>query len=555
MPTIKVSISDLERLIGKRLNADEIKKYLALLKCEVEKIDGDILEYEANQDRPDIFSVEGLARSLRNFMNLPLKQLNFKISTIKGYAEEIPERPYIALAIVKDLVLDDEAVRQIMQLQEKLATTYGRERRKASIGVYDLDKVQPPIYYKTMDPDSSFFTPLNTTRKMSLRDALTETDQGRLYGKIISNMKRYPVLMDSSGQILSLAPIVNGESSKVDVSTKNILIDSTSIDKDTAVDMVTIMAVNIAERSRSGTIEAVEVFYPDAEKVVAPRMEKTVMEINIDDVNSLIGTSISVAETLDLLKRHYYEAVEIGEKYLRLKIPVFRIDVKSWVDIAEDISISLGYHNIGSEADSLPFSTHPGRIHPIEAFSRKVRDLLLGMSFIEVANYMMSNEQVQLGIFGLNEKMFTVANPRSERFTGVRIWLAPGLLETVAENSGKRAMIKIFEIGDVAIPGDLSNHVQVERHLGIAISHDKATLTDGLSVVASMLEHFKVAYKFIKGRKNGFLEERTSYIEVNDTYVGFVGEVHPAILHRNRIPHPVVISEINLSKLIKLVHH
>lgn len=555
MPTIKVSIRDLERLLGKKLTPEDIKKYITLLKCEVEKIDGDILEYEANHDRPDIFSAEGLARGLRNFMNLPLKQLNFKPSAVKGFAEEIPERPYIALAVVRDLSLDDEAVRQIMQLQEKLATTYGRERRKASIGVYDLDKVQPPIYYKTVDPSTTFFTPLNTSRKMNLRDTLRETEQGQLYGKIISNMEKYPVLMDSKGQILSLAPIVNGESSKVDVSTKSILIDSTSIDRDTAVDLVTIMAVNIAERSRSGVIEVVEVFYPKGEKVVAPRMERTLLEVDIDKINSLLGTSLSVTEAIDLLERHYYEVAEAGEKHLRVKIPVFRIDVKSWVDVAEDISISLGYHVLGSEAGSLPYSTHPGRIHPIEALSRKVRDLLLGMGFVEVANYMMSSEQIQLKVFGLNEKMFTVANPRSERFTGIRIWLAPGLLETIVENSSKRAAIRIFEIGDIVTPGDSSSHAYVERRLGIAISHEKATLTDGLSVVATLLDHFKMTYKFTKGRKGGFLDERTSDILVNDTYVGFVGEVHPIILYRNGIPNPVVISEISLSKLISLIHH
>uniref|UniRef100_A0A7C2FY60 phenylalanine--tRNA ligase n=1 Tax=Thermosphaera aggregans TaxID=54254 RepID=A0A7C2FY60_9CREN len=553
MPTIRVSIRDLERLLGKKLFHEDVKKYLPFLKCEIETLESDLLEYEANHDRPDIFSAEGLARGLRPFMGLASKELRFKPSNVKGFAEYIPERPYVALAVVRDVSLDDEAVRQIMQLQEKLASTYGRDRRKASIGVYDLDKITPPIYYKLADPDNTFFIPLENFKEMSLRKALEETKQGQLYGHIIAEMKKYPVLADSTDQILSLAPIVNGETSKVDVRTRNILIDSTSIDKETAVNLVTIMALNIAERSSSGIIEVMEVLTQNGEKVISPKTEAQVLELDVNKVNELLGTRLGADEIAELLKYHYYEILGKDENSLKVKVPLFRLDVKSWVDVAEDVSISLGYHVLGAEADSLPPSTHPGRVHPIEAFSRKIRDVLIGMGYTEVSNYIMSNELTQLKRFGIKTGMYLVSNPKSERFTGLRVWLTPGLLDAVAENSSKQSVIKIFEVGDVVTPGKTEGEPVVERRLGVAISHEKSTLTDGLSLVASIFDLINVEYKFLKDVHVGFLEERFSSIYVNGEKIGFVGEIHPKILYELGIVNPVVVAEVSLSKLIKFI--
>lgn len=553
MPTIRVSIRDLERLLGEQLSREDVKKYLPFLKCEIEMLENDLLEYEANHDRPDIFSAEGLARGLRPFMGLASKELQFKPSSVKGFAENIPERPYVALAVVRDLTLDDEAVRQIMQLQEKLASTYGRDRRKASIGVYDLDKITPPIYYKLGDPDSTFFIPLEASREISLRKALEETKQGRLYGHIIAGMRKYPILADSTGQILSLAPIVNGETSKVDVRTRNVLIDSTSTDKETAINLVTIMALNIAERSSSGIVEIVEVSTPTGEKIVSPKTEAQILVLNVDEVNGLLGTRLEADDIAQLLRKHYYEIIQNDGKKLKVKVPLFRLDVKSWVDVAEDVSISLGYHVLGAEADSLPPSTHPGRIHPIEAFSRKIRDILIGMGYTEVSNYIMSNEFTQLTRFGLKTNMYLVSNPKSERFTGLRVWLTPGLLDAVVENSSKQAVIKIFEVGDVILPGESEGEPVVERRLGVAISHEKSTLTDGLSLIASIFDLIDVEYKFLKDKNEGFLDGRFTSIHVNGERVGFVGEIHPKILYELGIANPVVIAEVSLSKLIKLI--
>lgn len=551
MPVIRVNIRDLESLLGRPLSRDEITRYLAVLKCEVEGFSEETLEYEANHDRPDIFSVEGLARAIRGILGDTSLRYTVLPSDVKAFSDHVPGRPYVALAVVRDLELGEEAVAQIMQLQEKLASTYGRNRRKASIGVYDLDKIKPPIKYTLADPYSTKYIPLNEREEMTLSEVLEKTEKGKMYGHIIKHMDKYPVLVDSSNTILSLAPILNADYNKVTTRTKNILIDSTGTDPELVVDMVTIMALNIAERSRSGIVEEIQVVYPDHTVITAPRRTRREITVDLREVNKLLGVELSVGDALEALKRCYYE-ISQQDGLIVVKPPVFRVDVKSWVDVAEDIATIFGYDKIGMEADSLPATKSVGRIHPLEYLSSKIRDTFVELGFTEVANYMMSNEYLQVGLFGQDKRVFKVQNPRSEKYTCLRAWLTPGLLEIIQANAEKKSRIYVFEIGDVTYPSEHGEVVE-ERRAGFAISHPNATLTDGLAYARAVLNEVSLKPSFKKARISGFLEERTASIVIKEVEVGFVGEVHPKVLIELGLQNPVVIGEIYLNRVLELI--
>ncbi|MEM1850662.1 MAG: phenylalanine--tRNA ligase subunit beta [Desulfurococcaceae archaeon] len=552
MPVVKVSRRDLESLLKVKLEASTIYKTLARLKCEVERVQDDVIEYEVTSDRPDLFSVEGLARALRPWLGLKWREFTVVESSVVGHAKSIPQRPYLALAVVRDLALSDEAISQIMQLQEKITQTYGRARRKISIGVYDLDELVPPIYYDLADPDLTF-RPLGELREMTLREIIEKTEKGILYGYIIKHMEKYPVLRDSRGNVLSLVPIINSEDCRVRPATKNVLIDATGMSADDVVNAVTIMATSIVERSESGIVEVVKVHYENGIVVEAPKRTAEPVEVPVEEVNDLIGVQLGVDDIAQLLKMFYYDVVSSTDRHLKVKPPIYRIDVKSWVDVAEDVAMAYGYEKLGSEAGSLPPSNVPGKISPIEYLSRRLRDILVGLGFQEVANYMMSCRAVQLDVLGLQHEMFLVENPRSERFEGIRIWLAPQLLEVVKENSERYSRLMVFEIGDVVVPdANYETLARVERRLGIAIMHDKATITDGLAYTKSILSELGVTPVFVKGRVQGFLPERTAVVLANGSELGFVGEVDPRVLCRLELKNPVVIAELDLHKVLSL---
>ena len=136
-------------------------------------------------------------------------------------------RPFIACAVARHIELDDETIRQLISMQEDLHNGIARKRRKAAIGLHDLDAIVPPLTYRGVD--ASFeFTPLGSSARMSIAADTERTETGVSYGAILKGSDVYPVLADSAGTVLSFPPIINGDRTKVGTRTRNLFIDVTS---------------------------------------------------------------------------------------------------------------------------------------------------------------------------------------------------------------------------------------------------------------------------------------------------------------------------------------
>ncbi len=554
MPVITVTRWDLERLVGRKLSREDILDLLPRVKCEVEEVLDDSVSYEAPHDRPDLFSVEGLARALRLLLGIGGNEFVFEDRGVKAYNNGVPRRPYVAFAIVEDLVLDDEAVSQLMNLQEKLHITYARDRRKASIGIYDLDKIRLPVTYELVDPETTRFVPLGETREMNLYEILDHTEKGVRYKHLLMGWEKLPVIRDRDGVVLSMPPIINSEDTKVTPDTRRVLIDSTGLDPRIVVDMVTIVATSIAERSRSRRIVFVETIMPDKGVLKAPRSSGSRVEVAIDRVWDIIGLRMEDELLYRALAKMGYRIISRGEGVVTVEAPPYRIDVLGWIDVVEDIAMAIGYEVIGETAQTLPPAPHAGRSHPIEFLCRRLRLLMIGMGFVEVANYMMSNPWIQNKVFNDDQPLVRVANPKMEKYTCLRRWLTPGLLEVIRANQEKVKEISIFEIGDVAIVDpSRETGASIERRLGYAVSHDRATLTDSLAVLRTLAETLGIQIGFRETCIKGLLEERTALIMAGDKVIGFTGEVHPKTLVELGIEKPVVVGEIIINRLLEIL--
>ena len=171
MVSIEIDKKDLNNLIGKSLPDEEIEEVLFLLKCGAE-INGDKIECELTPDRPDMLSVEGIAREVKGFLALEtgMKKYDVTESNFILKKEKAEARPSIACGIILDVKLTDELVKSLMQLQEKLHATIGRDMKKVAIGVHDFDRIKPPLVYTDVTDEK--FIPLNETREMNVKEIL-----------------------------------------------------------------------------------------------------------------------------------------------------------------------------------------------------------------------------------------------------------------------------------------------------------------------------------------------------------------------------------------------
>src|SRR4030042_896990 len=124
MPTIEFSISDLERLLSKKLELNDLKNDgILFVKGEVdEENKGQMKVTIKDVNRPDLWSVEGIARELKGHYRIEegLPKFSIKKSGLTVIVDKKVEkvRPKTVCAVVKNLKLDDESIKQMIQLQE-----------------------------------------------------------------------------------------------------------------------------------------------------------------------------------------------------------------------------------------------------------------------------------------------------------------------------------------------------------------------------------------------------------------------------------------------------
>lgn len=534
MVSIEISKKDLIELVGKNLPDEEIEEVLFLLKCE-SKINGDKIEVELTPDRPDMLSVEGLAREIKGFLALEtgLKQYNTTESSFVLKKERVEDvRPSIACAIIIGVKLTDELVKSLMQMQEKLHATIGRNRKKVAIGVHDFEKIKPPLLYRDVNDEK--FMPLNESKEMTVKEILEKHPKGMEYAFLVKD--KYPMLYDSVG-VISFPPIINSERTKVTEKTKDLFIDVTGTDERAVNQVLNILVCNIAERGgKILTIKVSNKKTPDLEPY------KTVLDT--ESVDKLLGFGLNENQIEEILKRMRYDVRRMKAGKMEIEVPPYRSDILHSVDLIEDIAIGYGYNNI---RPVLPKIATIGKQAEIETASKRVRELMVGLGFQEVLNFVLTNEENNFKKMNLDGKAATILNPVSSEYSMCRTWLLPSLLKVLASNKHRDYPQKIFEVGDcIELDEKAETRTKSIRKLAGVSSHYSANLTEIKAIVESVLKNLNCTYSIREVNQPSFLESRCAEILVDDKSIGFFGELHPTVLENWKLENPVIAFEIKV---------
>ena len=150
MPVVNLKYEDLISLIGKDIEKDELVKKIPMIGVSIERVENEEVSVEVFPNRPDLLGVEGIARAIKSFMGIEkgLKKYEVSPPKISLKIDESVEkvRPYIGGAIVRNVKMDEETIVSLMEMQEKLHFSVGKNRKKMAIGVHDFDKVTPPFF-------------------------------------------------------------------------------------------------------------------------------------------------------------------------------------------------------------------------------------------------------------------------------------------------------------------------------------------------------------------------------------------------------------------------
>ncbi|UCH69618.1 MAG: phenylalanine--tRNA ligase subunit beta [Candidatus Bathyarchaeota archaeon] len=558
MPTIEVERRDFEALLESELPRDieELDDMLAYVKGEVKYLDEQEVHVEVkDSNRPDLWSVEGLARALRGFLNLEKGLKNYFIAGSSGVEIDVDLRlknirPYIGCAVLRGIKFTDMMIRGAMRLQDKLDQTYGRNRRRTSIGLYDFDLISPPLHYSVAKPKRVSFVPLGFGEKMTLKEILEKHPKGIEYGHIVRSHAVWPLLSDLKDNVLSFPPIINSNDlGRIIENTRNVLVEVTGTSYETVLNTLNMMVTALADRG--GKILTTKVRYPYKERknAITPQLETKTMRIDLADTNLLFGFKLTAKQATDLLGKARYGIGRTQKNRISVKIPCYRIDIMNPVDIAEDIAIAYGYNNIKPREQRLPTT---GSLSPHAQFCDLVRELMVGLGFQEILTFTMTNpETLQTKMNKKREKVVKIANPRMVTYTCLRDWLLPSLMEFLSHNTHVEYPQKIFEVGYVIVfNGQTESKTRDVTKLACATTHPNANFTEIKSIVEALLVNIGAKRWEMKATRHpSFLEGRVAAVHVERRKVGVFGEIHPEVINNFELENPVGAFEIDLEQV------
>ena len=558
MPTVETNFEDLQSLLGIRLptNIDELNEILSYVKGEVEQLSEGELNIEIkDSNHPDLWSVEGIARALRGFLDLEKGMKSYSVAGSSGVDVSVDPalqniRPYMACAVVKNVGLTDVVIRGMMHLQDKLDQTYGRRRRRTSIGLYDFDLIKPPLRYKVSKPSEMSFIPLGFAEKMTLREILKKHPKGLEYGYIVSRYKEWPIILDEKNDVLSFPPIINSNDlGRITEETKNILIEVTGTVHETVLNTLITMAVSLADRGGEILSSMIHYSSPNAMDVETPELKSQSMKLDVRYVEKVLGLGLSNSEIARLLGKARYDVIEQDEAAVAVQVPCYRMDIMHPVDIVEDIAIAYGLNNIEPRWPQMPTV---GAITSREKFCDVLREITIGLGFQEVLTYSMTHVEHLFTKMNLNPgRAIEVANPKMTTLTCLRSWLLPSIMKFLSNNTHVDYPQKIFEVGLCVVPDKKCENLSRDvKKLVCTLTHSKASFTELKSILDSLLSNIGIRYEIEETKHDSFIDGRVGRISAKGREVGIIGEINPKVLESWRIENPTAAFELDADSLL-----
>lgn len=545
MPNVKINKKEFEELLGEEVDEETLEDRASYLGVHWSHIEGDKWNVEVYPNRSDMLSVEGLARAYRGFFGIDTGRENYPVSKGTVSLEKDDSvarvRPYIGCAVVRGLELDERTINGLIQLQEKMHETMGRQRDKLAIGLHDLSAVTPPFEYKAVEPAQVSFKPLEHDSELNLGEILDEHKKGQEYSWILEDEDRYPIIVDSKDQVLSFPPIINNQLTEVTTGTVDIFIDVTGKDRGTVNNALNILATALAERG--GKVETVQV-----EDEEMPDLEPGTMRLDPDYFRSISGLDLEdeeIVERLEMMKL----GAEVKRNEIHVEIPAYRTDIMHDYDLIEEGVIAHGYDEVEPE---MPVIDQVADEKDIEDFTGILRDVLQGTGALEAHTTILSSREKLFENMGVEEEEIAeMSNALTEDYSAARNWLLPSMIEVLNLNRQHRYPQAFYEVEDTVVIDDSHIGASNRRKLAYVVSGPEKDYTDARGILQVLERDLGISLDVVEDQKSCFKSQRAGKVMVNGEELGVIGEFSGEVRENWDLPHAVAGFELDVEKLKK----
>jgi phenylalanyl-tRNA synthetase beta chain len=550
MPVVNFTIKRLNKLLP-GIDLNQVLQVLPFIGLDIEGVDSEVLRIEYNPNRPDFASDYGIVRALRGLLEIETGLPKFKLNKeVNKYSVNVDNsvrgtRPYIVALIAKNGTLDNGTIMQLVGMKDDLQNGIGRGRTKASIGIHNMDAIEFPVRYNTVNEDFSF-VPLEQKSSQTIKSILKTSNIGKDYGHILEGVKRYPVVIDSKDNVLAFPPIINGNITKVSANNTNLFIEITGNNRKTVEDILAILAITLYDAGFE--LQNVTINNFDG-NTYTPKMDVSYINIDTSYINMLLGLESEVNEIIRYLKKSRLDAKETkNKKIIECSIPRYRIDILNYVDIAEEVAIGYGIYNL---KPTIPVTALVGQKDLTSTQINIIRHTMVGLQMLEIVNFSLVSKKIQYELPGIDQpdNLASVKATKSSEHEVLRDMLLPSLLKSLSRNVHEEYPQKLFEIGKIF---EWSENINEYWSLGAVVAHNTADYTEVKSIMQTLLKlSFGKSVTTKVATHPIFINGRCANIIVDEESVGIIGEITPFAIDNFKVRVPVAAFELNISKLLR----
>ena len=536
-----------------------------------------IFKIDCPANRHDLLSVEGMAVALKVFLGLiptPCHRLIRPSSLVTVHVMRSVKhvREFISCAILRELNFTTTSLASFIDFQDKLHQSLARRRSLASVGTHDLSKIRPPFFYDAQPRNVIQFVPLKQSTTLScaengLAEYYKDDKFISKYVSLLSPFPNYPIVRDSVPKVLSLPPIINSAYSAISLSTRDVFIECTGVDKKKTDNLLQLLVASFSMYCKDPfTIEPVELKYEDGRKSeLTPSLGSRSMTCSTSRLATQIGLfheELTPSICASLLRKMQIEAdPSSNDDLLEVQVPIQRPDILHECDIMEDVAIAFGYDKLVQRDPIVP-TLSSGTQNRLEKLSHLLRLEIATCGYSEILTTSLCSRDETSRMLRRKEdnSAVQIANPKTHDYQICRTSLLPGTLRFLMHNLHHALPIQLFEVTDVVLKDVTARTgARNKRHVAaLCCTADRSAFHCLRGVLEHIMEKLEVPkLNVVKSDdQDFFLPGRGADIVINTRKdssmqnIGCIGVLHPEVLSNFDISYPVTYMEFTIEPFV-----
>ena len=526
-----------------------------------------VVDFEITNNRPDCYSIIGLAREAAAAFNLPMRHHE---PAVKG-RNAGSMYDMLDVEVPAAQLCNRYTSRMVCNVKIGPSPKWLRQRLRAN-GVRPINNIVDITNYVMLEygqPMHAFDYRYVASGKIVVREAEEGETLTTLDG-IVRPLQPGMLVIADDTKAIGLAGIMGGENSEIVEDTTTVVFESANFNgtsiRQTALalgmrtdasgkfeknldPMMTVPAVQraceLVELLECGDVMDGMI------DVINYVPEARTLELEPEKINRLLGTNIPEADMVNYLKR-----LEIPVEGCTIYVPSFRPDLNLTADIAEEVGRLFGYNEIPTTA--LKTSTQGGYTAEM-ILESKAGQLCRSLGYSEIITYSFVSptifDQIRLSKNSPLRNALRIQNPLGEDTSIMRTIAVPSMLDILARNCAyHNKSVKLYELAKIYLPAEGQQLPEEPKMLvlgtyGAGVSF--FSLKGELEAIFSGLRVKKASYTAVQGNPT-YHPGRCAKITVDGVEVGVMGQIHPLVAKNYGIDAEVYCAEVSFTKIFGL---